>query len=55
MSAAIVVDADGGARRHRGEEDLVPVWVDADGLAEDDRRVALLAQDAAQRLGDVAR
>ena len=37
-----------------GEQDLAPLRVDADRLAEDDRRVALLAEDRAQRLGDVA-
>ena len=44
-----------GDRAAVGEQDLAPLGVDADRLAEDDRRVALLAQDRAQRLGDVAR
>ena len=43
-----------GDRAAVGQQDLAPLGVDADGLAQDDRRVALLAQDGAQRLGDVA-
>ena len=37
-----------------GHQDLPPVGIETDRLAEDDRRVALLAQHRAQRLGDVA-
>ena len=44
-----------GDRSAVGHQDLALVGVQADGLAEDDRRVALLAQDRAQRLGDIAR
>ena len=38
-----------------GQQDLPCLGIDPDRLAEDDRRVALLAQHRAQRLGDVAR
>ena len=38
-----------------GHQDLATLGIEPDRLAEDDRRVALLAQDRAQRLGDVAR
>ena len=44
-----------GDRAAVGQQDLALLRVEADGLAEDDRRVALLAQDRAQRLGDLAR
>ena len=38
-----------------GELDLTASDIDAHGLAEDHRRVALLAEQRAERLGDVAR
>ena len=38
-----------------GQDDLAFVGIDALGLTQDHRRVAMLAQDRAQRLGDVAR
>ena len=44
-----------GDRSAVGDQDLAPLGIQTDRLAEDDRRVALLAQDRAQRLGDVAR
>ena len=44
-----------GDRSAVGDQDLAPLGVQADRLAEDDRRVALLAQDRAQRLRDIAR
>ena len=43
-----------GDRPAVGHQDLAALRIEADRLAEDDRRVALLAQDRAQRLGDVA-
>ncbi len=43
---------DGSAVR---QHDLAAVHVDVDRLAQDDRRVALLAQHGPQRLGDLAR
>ena len=43
-----------GDRAAVGHQDLRRSGIEADRLAEDDRRVALLAQDRAQRLGDVA-
>jgi len=44
-----------GDRSAIGDQDLAPLGVQADRFSEDDRRVPLLAQDRAQRLGDVAR
>ena len=44
-----------GDRAAVRQQDLVPLGIEPDGLAEQDRRVAVLPEDRPQRLGDLAR